>query len=174
MSLKHSSNLNADPLMDRADILVKNAETAAAAAFQPMEAKFAFIKTVIKGADDRKWWDIVLTIAAVYIAAARLQNLEVGEARETALMTKVTERLLELNPNAIAAFDDCKEFFDRTYDALTASNHEERFIASDSIGLWIAWNLLDRTPESQDEWAFVRAIGAVITHGFFNWWGQKG
>ena len=159
--------------MEQANALVPAAKKAATTALPPMEAKFPFLETIVKTADDRRWWDILLTIACIYIAATRLRNLGLGEARETKLMGRVTERLNELNPKAHAAFDDCKEFFDRTYEALTAAGHEERFIGSDSIGLWIASNLLDRGPESQDELAFVRAIGAVITHGFFRWWDKK-
>ena len=159
--------------MGQANELVRIANAAAVAAFAPSEAKFPFLKEVIAVPDDIKWWDAVLTIAAVYIAATRLRNLELGDSRETKLMARVSERLVEFNANALAAFEDCKEFFGTNFDALTAQGHDPRFIASDSIGLWIAWNLLDRRPNSQDEWDFVRGIGAMITHSFFSWWDQK-
>jgi hypothetical protein len=162
-----------DPLMGQADTLVAAAHTAGGAALAPLQGQFAFLKKLIATPEDRRWWDILLTIACVYIAATRLRNLDLGAARETKLMARVSERLTELNPNAQEAFEDCKEFFTTTYEALSTAGHEARFVASDSIGLWIASNLLDRPPESPEELTFVRSVGAVVTHGFFRWWDKK-
>jgi hypothetical protein len=159
-----------DPLTLRADILVATAKAMAKPARESALAKYAFLNKFIATPDDEAWWQIVFTIAAVYIAAARLQNLAVGEARETKLMARVTAHLLELNPNAMAAFEDCKEFFGRSFEALTASAHNPRFVTSDSIGSWAAWNMMDRGPETEDEAQFVRGLGVAITHAFFGWW----
>ena len=167
---KKPSAKSGEPLMEQADALVPAAHKAATTALPPLEAKFPFLNRLISTPEDRRWWDILVTIAGVYIASTRLRNLEIGEAREAKLMARVSEKLAEVNPNAYAAFEDCKEFFSRTFDDLTAAKHEERFIAADSIGLWITSNLLDRGPESQDELMFVRAIGVAIVHGFFRWW----
>lgn len=163
-------NGSEDPLMMRADILVATAKGMAKPARESAMAKYPFLAKFIAAPEDDAWWEIVFTIAAVYIAAARLQNLAVGQARETALMTRVTEHLLELNPNALTAFDDCKEFFGRNFEALSARAHDPRFVTSDSIGLWAAWNMLDRAPETDEEAAFMRGLGVAITHAFFKWW----
>ena len=160
-----------DPLLLRAEALVPTARASAKPARESALAKFEFLRQFIGKPEDEAWWEIVFTIAAVYIAAARLNNLGVGEAREALLMGAVTERLLEMNANALTAFDDCKAFFGRNFDALTERGHEERFIASDSIGLWVAWNMMDRAPETEQEASFMRGLGVAITHGFFGWWG---
>ena len=57
--------------------------------------------------------------------------------------------------------------FERTFDALTSTQHKSRFIASDSIGSWIVWTLLGRSPEAEDERKLVRAIGVSVGHIFF-------
>lgn len=159
-----------DPLMLRADILVATAKAMAKPARESALAKYAFLGKFIATPEDETWWQIVFCIAAVYIAAARLQNLAVGEARESELMSRVTEHLLELNANALTAFDDCKEFFSRSFEALTAKAHNPRFVTSDAIGSWVAWNMMDRGPETEDEAQFVRGVGVAITHAFFGWW----
>lgn len=159
-----------DPLMLRADILVAAAKGMAKPAREAALAKYGFLAGFLATPDDEAWWQIVFTIAAVYIAAARLQNLGVGAARETKLMMRVTEHLLELNANALAAFDDCKEFFGRNFEALSGRAHDPRFVTSDSIGLWVAWNMLDRAPETEEEAQFMRGLGVAITHAFFGWW----
>ena len=160
-----------DPLLSQANALVPAANAFAVGSLPQAKAEFPFMN-LGANPEDAAWWTIVVTIAAVYIAATRLRNLDLGDAREGKLMAPVSNHLVELNPNALVAFDDCKEFFSRNFDALTARGHEPRFIASDSIGLWIAWNLLDRSPEVESEWGFVRAMGALVTHSFFGWWGR--
>ncbi len=159
-----------DPLAIRADILVAAAKAMAKPARESALAKFPFLAKFIATPEDEAWWEIVFSIAAVYIAAARLQNMGVGQARETRLMGRVTEMLLELNANALAAFEDCKEFFGRNFEALSARPHDPRFVTSDSIGLWVAWNILDRAPETEEEAQFMRGLGVAITHAFFGWW----
>ena len=47
--------------------------------------KYPFIAALITTQEDEAWWEVIFTIAAVYIAAVRLRNLELGEARENAL-----------------------------------------------------------------------------------------
>ncbi|MEI7837851.1 MAG: hypothetical protein WCK05_15730, partial [Planctomycetota bacterium] len=106
----------------------------------------------------------------VFMAATRLSNLCLGEAREARLMEVVGERLAEWKPESIHDFDDCKGLFEREFDRLTAAGHELRFVASDSVGLWIVWNVFERPPQSDDECMLVRVSGAVVTQAFFDWW----
>lgn len=172
MDRKPAPGADDDPLMLRADILVATAKGMAKPAREAALAKYPFLAKFIAAPEDETWWQIVFTIAAVYIAAARLQNLGLGEDREATLMARVTEQLLELNANALAAFEDCKEFFGRSFEALTAKGHNPRFVTSDSIGSWTAWNMMDRGPETEEEAQFVRGLGVAITHAFFGWWDQ--
>jgi len=163
-----------DPLMMKADALVDVASINAVSALLPISNQFPFLRASIATSDDEKRWDLILTIAAVYIAATRLRNLEFGGSREKALMQKVTERLEGWEPSrAVRAFENCKAVFAQNFDLLTARGHEARFIASDAIGMWIGWNVLDRAPVTDEEWAFVHQVGVLVTHGFFNWWDEK-
>ena len=75
----------------------------------------------------------------------------------------------------IAAFEDCKAFFDRTYDALerdTAYRDQPEFLGADAIGSWIVWNLVGHAPDSTDERRLVRVLGSLVTHSFFTWWSE--
>lgn len=155
-----------DPLLERADTLVQSANISAISMFTPMLDEYPCLRAA-KPED----WDYNLTIAGVFMAATRLRNLRLGEAREQKLMDKVHERFTQWDAkNAGRAFEDCKSFFDKNYDALRNAGHEPRFIASDTIGLWIVWNVFGRAPQTDDERKLVRVIGAMTTHAFFDWW----
>jgi hypothetical protein len=169
-----AGNIENDPLLKQARSLVDTAKDVAKASYEPMLEQFPSLEPFLSKAKEGKRWGLIVTTACVYMAAARLQNLELGPVREAALMTEVSRRLEAWDLiNAHACFENCKQFFGRNFEALTARGHEPRFIASDTIGLWIAWNIFNRAPESEDEGQFVRTIGVAITHGFFGWWDFK-
>ena len=160
-----------DFLLAQAKGLLDTAIEAAAAAFDPMVEQFPSLDPAFSKAYDEGRWTLIVTIACVYIAAARLQNLELGQDRELALMGEVSVGLAAWDAeNARACFENCKEFFGPNYESLAARGLEPRFLASDTIGLWIAWNILGHGPQTDDEVHFVRTIGVAITHGFFKWW----
>jgi hypothetical protein len=118
-------------------------------------------------------WDFVLTIAGVFTAATRLQKLKLRDDRKQELMDVVAYDLAHWSPkNGIRGFEDCKTMFERNFDALTSIQHEPRFIASDAIGMWIVWNLLQRPPEAEEERKLVRAVGVSVVHAFFSWWSE--
>jgi len=158
-----------DPLRDNAERLVPSANVYAISLFIPTLDQFPWLRKVEPGQ-----WDFVVTIASVFMAATRLQNLKIGDVRQQELMNIVARGLVHWDPNnGIRGFEDCKAMFERTFDGLTNdAQHEPRFIASDSVGLWTVWNLLGRTPEAEEERKLVRTIGAHITHTFFSWWTQ--
>jgi hypothetical protein len=160
-----------DPLMERADTLVQVANVNAIGAFTPLLDSFPILREV-----DTRHWDFILTIAGVFMAATRLRNLRLGERREQTLMRKVAERLNQWDTaNGIRSFEHCKSFFERTLDgvAQAAVNDQKHFAASDTIGAWIVWDVLDRPPESEEERGLVRAVGVLVTHAFFDWWDEK-
>lgn len=155
-----------DPLLGRANIFVQSARVNAISMFTPLLNDYPFLATV-----DPEDWNFALTVAGVFMGLTRLNNLNIDQAREQKLLEKVFERFVEWDPkNAVRSFDDCKSFFEKHYDALTASGHESRFVASDAIGLWIVWNVIRREPETDNERKLVRVVGAMITDSFFNWW----
>ena len=154
-----------DPLNERADTLVSAAQINAVGSFRPLADKFQFLGDV-KLQD----WDFFVTVAAVFMGATRLNNLRIDEAREDKLMEIVAGRLDEWNKDGIRGFEDCKRLFESEFDRLTQAGHDSRFVASDSVGKWIVWNVLGRAPESDDECLLVRAIGAMVTHAVFDWW----
>jgi len=158
-----------DPLMERADTLVQMANVNAVGAFTPMLGEFPLLRET-----DTENWDFILTVAGVFMAATRLRNLRVGEAREQKLMNVVYERFTGWDAkNGIRAFEDCKSFFASNFDTLTKRGHEPQFVASDAIGLWIVWNVLGRAPQSEKEGSLVRTVGVLVTHAFFNWWDEN-
>jgi hypothetical protein len=152
-----------DPLRGQAERLVSSASVSAVTMFLPMLDQHPLLKRV-----NPEQWDFLLTIAGVFMAATRLQNLHLRDDRQRELMEAVAHGLTDWNPeNGIRGFEDRKAMFERTFDALTGIQHEPRFIASDSIGSWIVWNLLGRPPEAEEERKLVRAVGVSVVHAFF-------
>lgn len=119
-------------------------------------------------------WDFFVTVASVFIAASTINRLGDPEVEDSALDVITTE-LNAWNRDALRAFEDCKEMFERTFDELALSPPylgDRQFLACDSVGLWIAWNLLGQKPSSEDEYKLVRTVGILTTASFANWWAQ--
>lgn len=154
-----------DPLLERAGNLVQAAHINAVGMFTPLLERFPILKRV-----DTEQWDFVLTVAGVFMAASRLNNLRLGDTREERLMEIVADRLNRWKPDGIRAFEDCKGLFEKEFHRLTAAAHEPRFVAADAVGIWIVWNVLGRSPQTDEECQLVRATGTLATHAFFDWW----
>jgi hypothetical protein len=155
-----------DPLLKRAADLVSFAEVNAIGMFTPLLERFPFLRQV-----DTEQWDFFLTVAYVFMASYRLTDLHLGDTREGKLMEVVTEHLSRWKPDGIRGFENCKELFYRECDSLAAAGHENRFVASDAVGLWIVWNILGRQPKTDEERMLVRTTGVMVTHTFtFDWW----
>lgn len=152
-------------MQKQAETLVPAASINATSMFVPLLDKFTFLREA-----NVEQWDFIVTVAGVFMGASRLNNLRVGDSREEKLMEIVAESLANWNSDGICAFEDCKEFYESEYDRLVAAGHEPRFVASDAVGKWIVWNVLDRAPETPDECMLVRTTGAMVTHAFFDWW----
>ena len=154
-----------DPLRKQAATLVWASKINARDMYTSMLDTFPFLRDA-----DIEHWDFVLTIAGVFMAASRLNGLRLGDAQEECLMEIVAESLVEWKPDAIEAFDDCKNLFESEHNRLTLAGHESQYIASDAVGKWIAWNVLGKAPETQDECMLVRTTGGMVIHAFFDWW----
>ena len=155
-----------DPLLKQADTLVQAAETYAIGTFTPLLKKFSFLREV-----DAKHWDLILTIAGVFIAVTSLGNLGLGENRQRKIMGKIGAKLTQWDPtNGRRAFEDCASFYEINYNELTGAGGEPRLVASDALGSWVVWNVLGRPPQSEEERRLVRTVGGMVTHTFLNWW----
>ncbi len=164
--LFHQTN-QPDSLLERAENLVQAAQINAVGMFTPLSEHFPILRQV-----DIEHFDFILTVASVFMAATRLNNLRLGDVREERLMEIVTEQLDQWKPDGIRAFEDCKKLFEIEFDRLTKAGHEPRFVASDAVGKWIVWNVLGRPPSTDEECMLVRTAGGMVTHAFFDWWNK--
>jgi hypothetical protein len=154
-----------DPLEDRATRLVDAARTMAFAAATNMGDQHRPLRQV-----DQEQIEYFMTVAGVFIAATRLNNLQVGEQREDRLMEIVANSLNAWDPGGVVGFEDCKNLFESECQRLRAKEYPPQFLHSDALGIWIVWNLLGHSPGNEEEAALVRATGALVTHAFFEWW----
>ncbi len=155
-------------LRTQAENLVAMAEIMATDAYTSVGERFDLVSSI---PTDR--WDSVLTVAGVFIAATRANHIGLPEARVDSLMEIVARKLSAWRPEGIAAFEDCKAYYDRKYDALEkapAYQQQPELQGPDAIGSWIFWNLIWHAPESEQERRLVRTLGILVTHSFFNWW----
>lgn len=157
-----------DRLEEQAAKLVPAASLHAVGMYEPLLERSPLTGEIAP--DD---WDFFATVAGVFIAATRLNNLRVTEEREARLLEIVARDLGDWNPNGLQAFEDCKSLFEKEYDRLSAAGHDPQFTAADALGIWLVWNLLGRQPQTDDEVMLVRSAGALITHAFFNWWAPQ-
>ncbi len=158
----------ADPLMELADSLVQASRLNAAGMFCSITGRFPVLADV-----DTEQWDFVLTVAGIFMAATRLNNLSLGDDREEHLMDVVSDRLDQWNPDGRRGFDDCKDLFETEFDRLSRGGHEPQFLASDAVGTWIVLNVFGHGPQADVEWELVRATGALVTHAFFDYWDEE-
>lgn len=160
-----------DELQTQAENLVAAAQILATSTYTSTAERFDVVYSI---PTDR--WDTILTIAGVFMAATRANNIGLPEARVSSLMEIVSLKLDAWQPEGIPGFEDCKSFFDRAYDDLekdAAYQDHPEFLGSDAIGGWIVWNLFGRAPESAEESGLVRALGAIVARSFFDWWSRE-
>ncbi len=160
-----SQTNQSDPLLERAENLVPVAHVNATGLLTSLLDRFPILRQV-----DVEHSDFILTVAGVFMAASRLNNLRLGDVREEMLMEVVAERLVQWKPDGVHGFEDCKGLFESEFDRLTKAGHEPRFVASDAVGKWIVWNILGRPPQTDEECILVRTTGGMVTHAFFDWW----
>jgi hypothetical protein len=155
-------------LLDSADRLVQAATMLGISSYSQFAKELPVIYKI-----DSEHWDWVFTIAGVFIAASRLNDVGVEASRQEQVLEVVAKKLSAWKPDGMAGFEDCKAFFERTYDGLAELDEykrDPRFLAADSIGAWMAWNLLKRPASTGEERKLVRLVGTTVTHTFFAWW----
>jgi hypothetical protein len=158
-----------DDLLERdAALLVGAANTHAIIMFSRFTREFPSIPD---GEREAKYWYFVVTIAAVFLALIRLRTLDLNGKRRLKLEKKVAERLVRLYPRfARAAFEHCKSFFDKYYYDFLEAGYDPLLIAYDTIGTWVALEILRHPPNTEEDFKFVRLVGEMIYIPFFNWW----
>ena len=160
-----------DGLQTQAENLVAVAQIKATTSYTSVGELFDLVYTI-----PTNRWNFVLTVAGVFIAATRANQIGLPGGRVDSMTEIVARNLDSWRPQGIAAFEDCKAFFDRTFDALKKDpsyQHQPELIGSDAIGSWIVWNLVEYALESEQERGLARALGILVTHSFFNWWSAE-
>lgn len=153
---------------ERAAQLVDAASVYGLSAYVPFSKKHGIVLRIPTAK-----WDWVFTVAGVFMAATWLQSTGIPDQEQDALMDMVSERLAAWHADGSRGFDDCKASFERTYDMLAEMQEyqtDERFLASDSVGLWMSLNLLGRLPQTDAEQDLARAAGVAVVHTFHHWW----
>jgi hypothetical protein len=159
-----------DMLTKQAEKLVSAANVFAVSFFVPTLDRFSILSEV-----KPKHWDFIVSVAGVFVAATRLNDLRLDNKRKEILMDVVTKELNTWDPDGIRAFGDCKQLFEMEYDRLSTISEYQKdnhLLASDALGIWIVWNVFGRQPQNDEEVELVRVIGSAVTHAFFGWWYQ--
>lgn len=155
-------------LVGRAQSLANMAEASAVSSFVPMLDQFPSLRRV-----DPKRWDQVLTIAGIFVATSRLNQINIAVAERNSLLDIVMNEALQWNTHSAEAFDDCRVFVDRSYDAVARNlpvDTDRSYHFSDALGSWIVWNLFNHAASSDEEWQMVRVLGGAVVHEFYSWW----
>jgi len=160
-----------DPLESNADLLVGAANTLGVGTFVPVIDEFQFVPQDDMG---QKYWDLVVTIAGVFIALMGLRNLSLNTKRRLKLEKRVAASLVLMYPaTARPAFEKCKRFYDQAYDALLNAGDEPP-VRADAIGSWILCETLGHPAQTEEEHKMARIVGAMIVNTFFDWWEKDG
>jgi hypothetical protein len=118
-------------------------------------------------------WDFFLTIAGVQ---AGLSTFEIkAEASEINSVREVVLReLSSWDTDGPRALLDCEAFVQRSMAGLykVGTSRDWRNNLQSSIGMWIVWNLLRRTPSDSDL-GLVTAVGLLESVAVDDWWSVK-
>jgi len=138
------------------NLLVTQASTAAVSIFLPMADRFSFLTDV--QTDD---WDFFLTVACIFGSALHLSSTAFSSEDKVRLRGRILTTLDKWNAQGASAFLDCERLFWKTHDSLSRGGHDTTFLNPDSLGTWVAWNLLGRAPQSESELQFTRTVGLL-------------
>ena len=161
-------NKNDKELKKRAEMLLPTIKVASLSAYTSSLERFPSLKIV--SVND---WNYFFAIASVFIATIGMNNIKISERLKTKLSEIYGVTLKNWSPDWNKAFIDCGEFFYRTIEGLTDDpfyKESPKYGIADSIGSWLVWNLLEHSPESDEERKLVRTLGMLISEEFINWW----
>lgn len=159
----------ADPLLKRAEDLVGMAGINATLLLDVFSKEFPFILKV-----NAKRWERVLTIAGAFVAVQFLRDLSLDNVREQMVLQKVYASLTGWDAqNGWAAFQDCKSFFEKTYEWRLKTDGDPHLAACDAIGAWVVWNILGRKYQSDEEIQLIRPVGGLIIQNCSDWFDEN-
>lgn len=165
-------DVRSDPLYGRARDLVPMARVIAIQlSSDPRAGEAACFKSI--NDDDKQWWDFFVTVAGVFVALTGLQAIEPARAERLAnvVVGDLETRFPKRGREGLA---DCQTFFNKMHNVVleSAADPERGFAASDTIGAWIVWSLLDRSPESEAERQMVRVLGGIVARPISTWFDE--
>ena len=73
----------------------------------PLREKFPVLDNV-----DSEHWDLIVTVAGVFIATSRLEHMRLTDKQKGPLLEEIANSLEEWNPDGLRIFVDCKTFPD--------------------------------------------------------------
>lgn len=159
-----------DGLETQAETLVTAAKIQATVAYTSVGDRYDLVYSI-----PTETWDVLVTVAGVFVAATRVGQIGLPEARLDSLLAIVARELQAWHPEGMATFEDCTAFFAQRVDRIEKDpspaylQQPELFVAR-AIGLWIVEKLVEHAPESEQEWALASALGLLVTHWFDGWW----
>ncbi len=156
-----------DSFVLRARVLVQGCKIVAIPSIPVLSKQFPLLDAI-----DRENWDFILTVAGVFIATSRLEQLNLSNSRKQAVLNVIADSLNQWHPDGRYAFEDCKALFEDEFDRLRTEGEEELYIGSDALGLWIVWNILGHEPQNEEEARLQRAVGVLVIGALLDFWDQ--
>jgi len=160
--------MNIDKLIENGKRLPSAARIEAVGSYTQFLDKYPIIAKI-----KPEHWDFILTIAGIFVAVSQLNHENIPEQDKDAILDTVTNAGIEIYPNSIEACEDCRNFVDRTYGGLVKEKEYKdnpKFLFSDSVGSWVAWNLFGHASSNEDERSLIRILGGFLVHSFTSWW----
>ncbi|WP_141701152.1 hypothetical protein [Methyloceanibacter methanicus] len=133
----------------------------AVATFIPVSDHYSFLKRC-----NSKEWDFFATAASVQAALLDLAQRVSGK-RFKALHALIVSELHKWHPRGAEAVLDCQGFTHGNLDM--QSPVVKDLLPSDTLGLWVLWNLLQRKPTFEEAQA-ARGIGSALATPLHDWW----
>ena len=160
--------MNIDKLIENGKRLPSAARIEAVGSYMQFLDKYPIIASI-----KPDHWDFILTIAGIFVAVSQLNHENIPEQDKDAILDTVTNAGIEIYPDSREACEDCRNFFDRTYDGLAKEKEYKdnpKFLFSDSLGSWVVWNLFGHASSNEDERNLIRILGGFLAHSFISWW----
>ncbi len=153
-----------DPLRAQAKRLVPAASIAAISSFMPLLDRYPLLRNA-----NVKDWDFFATAAATCVGIVRLIHT-VHPDRFKSLYAAILPELHRWSPQGEDAVLDCQKFIKLGADANRSDGADKQFLTTDSLGMWVLWNLIQRQPSSDGGAQVAHAIGRCLVAHFHDWW----
>ena len=117
-------------------------------------------------------WNFYFAVAAVAAATVGLEKVNIKSKLKSTISKIYGKALEEWNPKWDESFKDCYTFLYEHIEIFDTPEYEKHpgFRVSDTLGLWLAWNLLSYRPTTNNELELIRPLGLLVTSEFIRWW----